>query len=453
MATAYLEQHPPRQTQFRPRRAKPTGLIVVHTAESAPDVQGPDDGTLNVARFIENRSDYGSYHWLADSDSKLLLIPMRMAAYGDGTGSNEFAIHISAATQAARWASLPKAWRDGCVKQMAQAAARSALWLKRQYGIIVPARRVTLAESNAGKAGFISHGERDPGRRTDPGADFPWDQFLREFAAAFKALVQPVPPPPAPEPEFAVTQIGMAHVSMQFSDSDKQMAEDVERIFQRAANRDLGWITGTEAGGVKAQPLPELLAAAAAKHGYRFHTAYGEWVVVREDLIKGNWEQGFVDVLEAHASRTGSRHTRRGIATVAFDTKRYGRINIGVSHYLTKGRKPGDPNYDLNTQLTEAIGAWATEVGKGKALVFYHGDQNIVDRVDDTFRGQPLTSAWDELEKHENTGHGNIDVIASYDRDARVEATRIRALDDREFHLHTDHFFVEAEYDVEHVKS
>ena len=30
--------------------------------------------------------------------------------------------------------------------------------------------------------GFISHGERDPGRRSDPGAGFPWDEFLERFA-------------------------------------------------------------------------------------------------------------------------------------------------------------------------------------------------------------------------------------------------------------------------------
>lgn len=177
----YLEDNPPRQRQFRERRAKVTGLIVVHTAESAPDETGPDTGTENVARFIRDRSTYGSYHTLADSDSRLRLVPFHLAAYGDGTGSNEFAIHISAATQAARWRSLPRAWRRGCVKQLAAAAAEAARWLQKEHGITVPARRVNKADSDRGAAGFISHGERDPGRRSDPGADFPWALFLAEF--------------------------------------------------------------------------------------------------------------------------------------------------------------------------------------------------------------------------------------------------------------------------------
>lgn len=67
----------------------------------------------------------------------------------------------------------------------------------------------------------------------------------------------------------------------------------------------------------------------------------------------------------------------------------------------------------------------------------------------DTFFGQPLTSAWDELNRHESTGHGNIDVIASYNKDGRVKALDIVALDDKEFFLHTDHFLVEATFQVD----
>jgi hypothetical protein len=70
------------------------------------------------------------------------------------------------------------------------------------------------------------------------------------------------------------------------------------------------------------------------------------------------------------------------------------------------------------------------------------------DRKTDTFFVAPMTSAWDELDKYENTGHGPIDVIASYDHDGRVKAKYIRALDDKEFSLHTDHFLIEAGFDV-----
>jgi hypothetical protein len=67
------------------------------------------------------------------------------------------------------------------VEQLAAAAAEATAWLKTVHGITVPAVRVTRTQSDQGRPGFISHGERDPGRRTDPGATFPWDAFLDHF--------------------------------------------------------------------------------------------------------------------------------------------------------------------------------------------------------------------------------------------------------------------------------
>lgn len=180
---AYLIDHPPRVRQFRDRGTKPSGVIVVHTAESTPDWVGPDAGAEAVAKFISTRSDYGSYHKLSDSDSRIQVVPFEMQAYGDGTGSNPHAIHLSAATQAAKWMQATKAWREATVKNMARDAADAARWLKKHHDITVPARRITRAQSEARVPGFISHGERDPGRRSDPGPSFPWDLFLKTYAA------------------------------------------------------------------------------------------------------------------------------------------------------------------------------------------------------------------------------------------------------------------------------
>lgn len=180
--TPYLVRNPPARSQFRsPRRAKLTGCIVVHTAESTPDTAGPDTGAENVANFIRTRSTPGSYHKLSDSDSRIQLVRFDDEAYGDGTGSNPWAIHISAATQAAQWLKLPQAWRDACVANMAKDAADAARHIKAKEGITVPARRISKAQSDNGLPGFIPHGDRDPGRRTDPGFHFPWAQFLRLF--------------------------------------------------------------------------------------------------------------------------------------------------------------------------------------------------------------------------------------------------------------------------------
>ena len=45
---------------------------------------------------------------------------------------------------------------------MAAAAARYATWVRNRSGIVIPARRISRAESDARVPGFISHAERDP---------------------------------------------------------------------------------------------------------------------------------------------------------------------------------------------------------------------------------------------------------------------------------------------------
>ena len=195
---AWLDDHPPVRSQFRcPRRANPNGLVVVHTAEAKPDTIGLDGAAEAVANFIRNRTDAGSYHDLVDSDSIINLVRYECEAFHDGTGSNPYSYGVSAATKADEWSTVPTGWRNACVRNMAAAAATYADWLVKRTGIIIPARRVTRSESELGVAGFISHAERDPARRTDPGAAFPWADFL----AHFDAFTRPEPPEPEPESE------------------------------------------------------------------------------------------------------------------------------------------------------------------------------------------------------------------------------------------------------------
>lgn len=260
-------------------------------------------------------------------------------------------------------------------------------------------------------------------------------------------------------------RLRLAHVSMQFSDSPKQMREDVDRIFDRARAFGYAWITGTEAGP-GAEPLTDLLREEGRASGYRFWKPARPtdcWIAVNRDLIDGGWETDYEPVIPGsgslpHSVTEGRRWGPKGLVTVAFDNDELGRINVGAAHYLTGARGPGSPRWDWNRRLGLKVGEWAARVGRGKALAFYGGDQNMADSKNrepqgDTFFGAPLTSCWDELGKYENTGHGPIDVIASYDRDGRVSCRSARALDDREFPLHTDHFLVEAVYDVKELKA
>lgn len=266
-------------------------------------------------------------------------------------------------------------------------------------------------------------------------------------------LIPKAKPPVVHHPD--AVRVNCMHTSMQFSDATPQKKSDVLSILGRAKDRGVAWITGTE-GGAGSQDLIAALKTQAPKYGYRLwtHPATDAWILVSEAFIDGGWKGywgGEVVPGEAH------KHTTKGVLAVGFDNAKLGRINIIAAHYLTKGRPDAhDPTYSQfvkeNRDLATAIGKYAAEAGAGSALVFYGGDQNIVDRTSDSFFGQPLTSVWDELGKWESTGHGNIDVIASYDNDGRVTAAYINALDDTEFNLNTDHFAVEAGFDIKPLK-
>lgn len=155
----------------------------MHTAESVLDTVGPDTGAENVAAWIVRRDTPGSYHDLVDGDSCVPVVRWECEAFHDGTGTNPHSYGLSFALRTTDWRTLSPARRALFVDQGAQAAARWARWMRARHGVVVPARRITRAESDRGVPGFISHGERDPARRTDPGADFPWGEFLSRYAA------------------------------------------------------------------------------------------------------------------------------------------------------------------------------------------------------------------------------------------------------------------------------
>ncbi len=261
-------------------------------------------------------------------------------------------------------------------------------------------------------------------------------------------IVIPKPEVKPPKPPRAVNRVRMSHISMQFSDTPAQMRSDATKIFKRARAKGVRWITGTEAGGKSGPDMRSALTEAANDAGFRFFFKGGDsWIAVDRNFFTGDLTSDYVKVLDGEAGK----YTDKGILSVSGDTP-LGRVSVLTTHYLTKG-KPNAPaslsmNLPENRLLAKKIGEMAARLGSGAALVFYGGDQNISDATDDTFLSHPMTSLWDEIGRYENTGHGPIDVIATYDKDGRVKAASIQALDDREFFLHTDHFLVEGAVDV-----
>lgn len=185
--SAYLIDHPPRIAQFRARTRPINGVTVIHTAEGVMDTVGPDTGAENVARFIQQRTTYGSYHDLADSDSWIRLVPLELAAFQDGTGTNDTALSLSFACATHHWPVMTPARRRAFFRQGAKAFAAQQRWKAVRGLPTTPLRRITKAQSDAGIGGCVAHGDRDPGRRTDPGIVppdlFPWDEFFEECRA------------------------------------------------------------------------------------------------------------------------------------------------------------------------------------------------------------------------------------------------------------------------------
>ena len=209
------------------------------------------------------------------------------------------------------------------------------------------------------------------------------------------------------------------------------------------------WVTGTEAGS---EDMRDALKTAAKDNGYNFTVKSDVWIAVQKTWIQGrSWDTGFIKILDANSG--SQRSNARGILWVEFDTESHGTFSVAVSHFMTHGSKPGDEYYAANGKLTRAIGEWGKVHGAGRKVCFFAGDVNTQDRTNDVFRGAPFTTLADELKDWQNTGHGSIDVIASYDADNRVKGTSWKVFDDKEFPLYADHFACEGGFEVRPVSA
>lgn len=183
----------------------------LHTAESVFDALGVDTGAEGVVAFIGRRTDYGSYHVVADRDSRVTAIPYARGAYHDRTGTNPTAMALSFACRTTDWARMTPEHRWQILRQGAHAWADMETWKRTHRRPATALRRITKAQSDAGISGFVAHGDRDPGRRTDPGvkapALFPWDEFFDHCRAVTRtpaprpATKPAAPTAPRPTPE------------------------------------------------------------------------------------------------------------------------------------------------------------------------------------------------------------------------------------------------------------
>jgi hypothetical protein len=273
------------------------------------------------------------------------------------------------------------------------------------------------------------------------------------------------PPPP---PKAAVETLTISHTSLQFGDTDREHTEDIEAILSRG--RML--VGGTEAGLGAGNTAKELKRIGAA-YDYRMWVPQAEgintdcWVGVHKDLADGGFKTHFNPVIpssrefEKKGLRCDRRWGPKGLVWLEFDSD-LGHISHGAMHYLTGARHPHAVHGEVdhwawNKKLGRHAGLWAAQQGRGPGLAFVSLDGNMADNKNDEPQGDmffdsPVTTAADELEAWENTGHGAIDGIASYNHDGRVKALDWRVFTDRELRLAADHYHCEADYAVRLLK-
>lgn len=265
-----------------------------------------------------------------------------------------------------------------------------------------------------------------------------------------------------------VDVLTISHTSLQFGDTKRQHTEDIEKILARG--RML--VGGTEAG-LGSNNTPRELQRIGTAYGYTMWVPQAEgvntdcWVGVHRDLGHGKVKTHYDPVIpssiefEKNGQKCDRRWGPKGLVWVEFDSD-LGHISHGEAHYLTGARHPGAVHGEVdhwkwNEKLGEHIGGWAVRQGAGSDLAFVGLDSNMADSKNDEpqgdmFFGTPLTTAADELSHWENTGHGPIDGIASYDHDGRVKALDWRVYTDRELQLETDHYHTEADYQVRRLR-
>lgn len=239
------------------------------------------------------------------------------------------------------------------------------------------------------------------------------------------------------------------HNSLQFSDSPKQQEHDIRKIFVQGTRYPIK--TGTEAGqGAVPNANRELLEEFAEEFNHAINFGGDSWVAIDRSIIKPrSLERGDVFLASNDEMKTAGHN--RVMPWLGFDhiNDAIGRVYQGSVHYPTKGATPGSPNWAVNNQCAKLIAQWMMEVGKGHALAFVNGDFNMNDRTLDVAIGRAFTSMADELKAWQNTGHGPIDGMCSYDRDGRTHAKRFTVLDDSEFHLFSDHFTCRGTWEIE----
>lgn len=248
-------------------------------------------------------------------------------------------------------------------------------------------------------------------------------------------------------------RLKFAHMSCQFSDTAKEREADIRKVFARGYDI----LTGTEAGvgaGHGVNSTAELLKKIGGEAGYVVHVPgrYDTWVAVKKTLVVGKPVTGAIHAIDRSSMQKPTPPGRWGDKGVVFIEwnmgKTFGSFAVGAVHNLTWGGAGKDLKEKTDIVYAQKMEEWRKSL-PAAVEAFIGGDFNRNDKTGDVFRGKAgFITAGDEHKDWENTGHGPIDGIAREKTSTRTKCVRFDVLDDSELPLATDHFLLEADYEV-----
>lgn len=204
--TVYAPRVPAHSTRTGVKRTTPILYLVVHTSEGGETLPAAEQLAAYIAtpRTADNLA---SYHYIADTDRVIPVVPDNYIAYAAG-GGNANGLHIchpgKANQTAEQWGDANSADQ---LEQVAQWLAEKAT----QYDI--PLRHISPGELQAGKKGVCGHVDITNAfhktTHTDPGSGYPWPTVIARANAIAAPPAKPKPPPvvfdpPTPSEEDTV---------------------------------------------------------------------------------------------------------------------------------------------------------------------------------------------------------------------------------------------------------
>jgi len=237
-----------------------------------------------------------------------------------------------------------------------------------------------------------------------------------------------------------------AHISMQVDDTKQEKDADYRKIFAQGYD----WLTGTEANAESRVFMKKW----ADHFGYQLATVtgYGTWVAVKKSLIYRGGSIGRRFALPGN-KKAKQPHGQKGVVWLSWNMgSAYGKFSVGSVHFLTVASAGNtDKKLASDRKYLRVLQQWLTRRRQLKHSTFLGGDANRDDKKYNIFQNlASFITCWDELKKWPGTVPSGrpIDFIARDKNSSRVKCVSARVLTDKQFKLNTDHFMVEAEYEV-----